>query len=318
MKRIYITTGDQKGIGLEITVKALNLLGPQQNIQFVLWRSHKDTEDIVQTIKKPFKRFTLKNISQVKTTVHRKETHLLDLSSPLCPTDWVVHSTKACLLSPDQALVTGPLSKIQMQKDGFTEKGHTELLKKLSGEKHLFMIFLGKFFNVALLTGHTPLKKVIWTKTRLQKCISLCLNFQKKYLKHKNKKIALLGFNPHAGENGLLGKEEIVLRNQLKLWKNQITEPLVPDVAFLKSNWKNFSIYICLYHDQGLIPFKMIHGRQSFQYSLGLPFIRTSVSHGTASDIFKQNKADPSSMKQALLGAIKFLHTRKNKTHEME
>ena len=116
-----------------------------------------------------------------------------------------------------------------------------------------------------------------------------------------NKKLAVLGLNPHAGEEGLLGTEEHLIKQDLEKWKNKVEGPLVPDVAFLKKNRQKFFIYICLYHDQGLIPFKMIHERKSFQSSLGLPFIRTSVSHGTAKDIFGKNKAEAESMKQALL-----------------
>lgn len=310
MKKIFITTGDKEGIGLEIAIKALNHLGPQKNTQFILWRANQEIRNL--KITKKFKRFIINDISHIHSIEH-KETHLLEIASSLCPTEWVILSTKLCLSSKkNYALVTGPLSKKQMQKDGFSERGHTELLKKLSGKKNIFMTFLGDFFNVVLLTGHTPLKKVSWNKNLLNKCIELCLKFQQTYIKQNDKKLALLGFNPHAGEQGLLGKEELNLHTLTKKWKKHLIGPLVPDTAFLKKNWEKYSFYICLYHDQGLIPFKMIHERKSFQLNLGLPFIRTSVSHGTAFDIFKQNKADPTSMEQALLGAIKFLQNLSN------
>ncbi|MDE0518651.1 MAG: 4-hydroxythreonine-4-phosphate dehydrogenase PdxA, partial [Bdellovibrionales bacterium] len=243
----------------------------------------------------------------------KKENILLDIPGPSTPTKWVVTAAKLCLKNKKtQALVTGPLSKTQMQKEHFLEKGHTHLLKKLSKTEHVFMTFLGKHFHVTLLTDHIPLKKINWTKSSLNKCITLCLRFQQSpFFKAKNKKIALLGLNPHAGEEGLLGKEEIALKKELQKWNHKVEGPLVPDVAFLKKNQKKYFLYICLYHDQALIPFKMAHERNSFQFSLGLPFIRTSVSHGTAKDIFGKNKAHCQSMKKALLWTVRSLQTNK-------
>ena len=305
MKIIHITTGDPDGIGLEVSLKALKELGPIKGVQFVLWRSNQASKEILSLTDNIF--YRINPIQQKNVENHKKENILLDRS--LCsstPTEWVAKAAKLCIKNTKtEALVTGPLSKIQMQKENFSERGHTELLKKLSNTEHVFMTFLGKFFNVTLLTGHIPLKKVQWNKKSLNRCIELCLILQNSLSSNqKNKKIAMLGLNPHAGEAGLLGKEEFSLKKEVGKWKNTVEGPLIPDIAFLKKNQKKYFIYICLYHDQALIPFKMVHERKSFQLSLGLPFIRTSVSHGTAKDIFGKNKADAQSMKQALLWAI--------------
>ncbi|MDE0119453.1 MAG: 4-hydroxythreonine-4-phosphate dehydrogenase PdxA [Bdellovibrionales bacterium] len=312
MKTIHITTGDPDGVGLEVSLKALKKIGPQRGIQFTLWRSNQAPRELLSLTDGLF--FRINPLKQKNLEKYKKENIFLDIPGSSTPTKWVARAAQSCLKNKNtEALVTGPLSKTQMQKELFPEKGHTHLLKKLSETEHVFMTFLGKCFHVTLLTDHEPLKKINWTKNSLNKCIALCLQLQQSCsLKAKNKKIALLGLNPHAGEEGLLGKEEFSLKKEIQKWNNQVEGPLVPDVAFLKKNQKKYFLYICLYHDQGLIPFKMIHERDSFQFSLGLPFIRTSVSHGTAKDIFGKNKANSQSMEKALLWTIRSL--RKNKT----
>lgn len=312
MNTIHITTGDIDGIGLETSIKALSKLGPQKNTQFILWRSAKINKEIFKQLDKNFNRLSINEKIFFKNSYKdKKENILIDIVSSPTPTQWVVKATKNCLQNKKTtALVTGPLSKIQMKKENFQEKGHTELLKKLSLTDYVFMTFLGEFFNVILLTGHVPLKKVKWNEKKLNKCIQLCWQIKNHLpINKQNKKLAILAFNPHAGEEGLLGTEEITLSRTIKKWKHKVEGPLIPDAAFFKENWKKYLIYICLYHDQALIPFKMIHERKSFQLSLGLPFIRTSVSHGTAKDIFEQNKADAVSMRQALLWAVQSLNT---------
>ncbi len=309
MKRVHITTGDPDGIGLEVSLKALNTLGPKKDIQFILWRSPSANKEILKLADSRFNRINIKENS-LSANYEKKENTLLDIVTPDSPTQWVVKATKSCLKNKStEALVTGPLSKIQMKREGFKEKGHTDLLKNLSHTRNVFMTFIGDLFNVTLLTGHVPLKKVKWNTRNLNKCIELCFKLKPSLPSHQHKKrIGLLGFNPHAGEEGLLGTEEFLLKkNIIKRWKNKVDGPLVPDVAFLKENQKKYFIYVCLYHDQALIPFKIAHEKNSFQLSLGLPFTRTSVSHGTAKEIFGKNKADAHSMKKALLWAINSL-----------
>ena len=316
IKYIHITTGDTDGIGLEVTLKALQNIGPVKGIQFILWQEKKknslySTDNYLTNKFKVISINDFKSIDEIEKTSHT----LINIHSPLKPTEWVVTAAKHCFLEKKTtAMVTGPLSKVQMQKDGFTEKGHTELLKKLSNTQEVFMIFLGDFFNVALLTGHIPLKEFILHEKTLDTCLQYCYTFIKNnsLSKKQIKPLALLGFNPHAGEGGLIGKEEFLFKNILLKWKGKVEGPLVPDVAFLKSNWKKYSMYVCLYHDQALIPFKMVHERKSLQLSLGLPFIRTSVSHGTAKDIFAQGKADPTSMIYALNWTTKNLKLSEN------
>ena len=323
MKIIHITTGDPDGVGLEVSLKALRELGPQKGARFILWRAKTAPQELFNIVRGRFKRTQIKSF---KKDLKGGSNILWDLALPPKPASWVARAGLYCFKDPDwQALVTGPLSKTQMQKEGFKEKGHTDLLKKLAGGDRVFMTFLGDRFNVVLLTGHIPLKQVKLVPKDLQKCIAFCIEWKRSLLPAlpaglslpvlKRKKLAILGLNPHAGEGGLLGKEEFLIRTLLETQRPKIKTlvegPLVPDTAFLPQNLKYF-MHICLYHDQGLLPFKTVHGRKSFQLSLGLPFIRSSVSHGTAKDLFGQNRADAVSMIKALRYALHISHKNTN------
>lgn len=235
---------------------------------------------------------------------------LVEIASSDLPAHWVEQSARACLKGDFSALVTAPLSKTAICDAGLKDIGHTEILARLSGEKNLFMGFWGQNFCVVLATGHLPLEQALrqLSVKKLGLAIEAANQLRQLLPRARAKRpLALVGINPHAGEEGLIGRQEIA---QLKLLKRlaprfKIIGPLVPDVAFLPPNWKKHSVYICPYHDQGLIPFKLVHGFNSgVHLTLGLPFVRTSVDHGTAKDIFGKNKAQYGSMKDAILAAI--------------
>ena len=302
MIQIHIVTGDVDGIGLEVSLKALKSIGVKKNIQFYLWKSLKEYPFLGKNSYSSFR------FSKVNQFCELENTDLIEICSSDTPTVWVKKASQICLESKKKcALVTAPLSKIQIKKDGFNFKGHTDLLKELSGYPFLFMCFLGEKFNVILLTDHQPLSAVKITPSLLQKGIEQTLLFRKKL--SLTKPIGVLGINPHAGEEGILGSEEqnvfFDVLNQYS--KKDVIGPLVPDTAFQPDNWNKYSFYLCAYHDQGLIPFKMVHPQEGIQTTLGLPFVRTSVDHGTAKDIFGQNKANSLSMKKAIETAISFL-----------
>ncbi|MCB0356190.1 MAG: 4-hydroxythreonine-4-phosphate dehydrogenase PdxA [Bdellovibrionales bacterium] len=314
MKRIFITTGDPDGVGLEVTAKALNKLGPQKGIQFVVFRSSHHADPWLKLIKKKFKCVTSDQFLDSHFS-SQSYTELLDINSPALAPHWVTESTRWCLKNSNCALVTGPLSKPLFVDAGYKVMGHTGLLKKLSGVEDIHMAFYGKYFNVLLATDHIPLKKVSQkiTAELLDKTLSLANEFRQLLPRAISKRpMALLGLNPHAGDSGLIGCEEEKLlqpfvKNRQKKFQ-PLVGPLVPDAAFAPAHWKQYSLYICLYHDQGLIPFKTVHGQNSgIQISMGLPFTRVSVDHGTAKDIFNKNKANPNSMLEAVEFAIKSL-----------
>lgn len=308
--RVAITTGDEDGIGFEVAAKALYKLGPQSKVQFFLWRTDRADPRYLRLIDKKWKRITVDNLEEAAKI---EGPYLVDIASDLAPAEWVVKTARACMSGQLHALVTGPLSKTAIKDAGLKDIGHTDILKRISKVRQVNMGFAGPKFNVVLATGHIGVAQVS-KKLNFEVLSNALLNADRmrKALpaNKRHKPIGILGLNPHAGEEGLIGAEEHLLFPKLLTFakKNSIpvVGPLVPDAAFLPQFWGKFSLYLALYHDQGLIPFKMIHGQESGAHiSLGIPFVRTSVDHGTAKDIFGKDRANPNSMSDAIQWALK-------------
>ncbi len=313
-RKIIITTGDIDGIGTEVTAKALVRLKPQKDIQFYLWRSPHCPRKYLHLIDQCFRRRTVQSWPEALSLTKYAKNEIIDICSNLSPATWVELSAQASFLGQADALTTAPLSKTEIHSSGYNCLGHTEILKKVTQTSSpLFMGFLGKKFNVLLTTSHIPIHQVSFSLNEDIVLNSLRAgdNLRRQLdSRIRSKPMALLGLNPHAGEKNLIGTEEeaIIYPALLKAKKINLNVegPLVPDSAFRKENWNRYSLFIALYHDQGLIPFKLVHGSKSgVHITVGLPFIRTSVDHGTAKNIFGKNKADAGSMYDALKWAIK-------------
>jgi len=303
--RVIITTGDTNGIGWEVTAKALAAIGPVRNTQFIYWKSpHAKTPN-------PPRNFLHTKVSSLEEALVEpvRANTLIEISSPASPANWVEESAKACLKNRAQALVTGPLSKTGIRASGLRDIGHTEILARVGKTSPLFMGFIGSEFSVVLTTGHVPLAQVHSTLNRSLLTKALHEAQRLKTLlpaRQRRLPLAVVGLNPHAGEHGLLGKEEKWIERVIQPFR--ALGPLVPDAAFLPEMQKKVSVYVCLYHDQGLIPFKMVHGHDSgVHLTLGLPFVRTSVDHGTAKDLYGRNRARFGSMRDAIETAIRLI-----------
>lgn len=299
--RILITSGDPDGIGWEVTAKALNALKPKKDVQFAVFRSEKPKGPKIRG-------FRSKQVTRLEEAAGLEfdGRTLIEIVSGEPAASWVEDGARACMRGQFQGLVTAPLSKTSIIEAGFKDIGHTEILARVSGERDLFMGFIGSKFCVVLATGHQPLSAAIQSLSKevLAKAIIAAEKLRSALPPARRRlPMALVGVNPHAGEAGLLGSEETWMSN---LVREGLEGPLVPDGAFLPKNWSRYSVYITPYHDQGLIPFKMVHGfRGGVHLTLGLPFVRTSVDHGTAKELFGKNKAEAGSMKDALTTAIR-------------
>jgi 4-hydroxythreonine-4-phosphate dehydrogenase len=320
--RIGITSGDAGGIGPEVVAKALKKIGPTKNVQFFLWRNSSFPKRDLLRISKSFKLITVESWAQALNRIPNSPREIVDICGSNNPAKWVEEAGLACYFKHLDALATGPLSKPSILAAGMADVGHTDILKRVSQTKQAYMTFIGENFNVMLLTGHLPLKDVAAkiTEQDLSQGIHAATQFAKllsqAYPKGNRRKdsldkkpVGVLGLNPHAGDQGVIGTEEgsIILPTIEKLRKDKVLVegPLVPDSAFTPDNWPRYSVYLAQYHDQGLIPFKTVHGQNGVHLTWGLPFVRTSVDHGTAFDIAGKDKADESSMRLAIELAIK-------------
>lgn len=310
-KKIAITTGDVNGIGAEITIKALNSLKlPKENVVLI---SNKNVLNFYGQLNNNYEiieiDFNEKNIRTGQITKESGEFSFQCLK-------------KACKLAKNgdiDAIVTAPVSKEALHLADHKFNGQTEILQEFLAKKeqHAEMLFVANNFRVLLLTRHLPLKEIVLDSNKVVEKI-LDLNM---FLKHKlnisTPKLALCAFNPHAGEGGILGREEIeILQPAVEILRKKginITNPLPADTLFINAAKSFFGFetihqydcYIACYHDQGLIPIKTIASEKTVNMTIGLDVIRTSPCHGTAFDIAGKNLASVESMIEAILQVMK-------------
>ncbi|HXX33521.1 MAG TPA: 4-hydroxythreonine-4-phosphate dehydrogenase PdxA, partial [Thermodesulfobacteriota bacterium] len=207
------------------------------------------------------------------------------------------------------AITTCPINKQAMNVAGYSFPGHTELLGHLSQSSPVAMMFLGSKWKVVLVTTHLPLKDVSGsiTASRIISILRLTDEGMKKYFGVSHPKMAVLGLNPHNGEEGLLGEEEkreiLPAIAEARSLGMDVQGPFPADSFFNLSGGAAFDAVISMYHDQGLIPIKMLDFKQAVNFTLGLPFIRTSVDHGTAYDLAGKGLADPANLVKAIITA---------------
>lgn len=298
--KIAITTGDFNGIGPEIITKALNSLKLDKNKVVIIGSKSLFNNLTIdyEFVDIPFNNNWL-NIGQ--------ETKEAGEFAYQC-------LIKACELAGEKkikAIVTAPLSKNTLHLAGHNFSGQTEILEAQLGNKEknekAEMLFVSDSFRVLLLTRHLPLNKIKITKELLIEKILRINKVLKDDFKIKEPKLALCSLNPHAGENGIIGNEEIFefapAIDYLRKEGINITEPLPSDTLFVKAaqsynkgKKQYYDCYCACYHDQGLIPIKMLAMDKTVNTTVGLSVIRTSPAHGTAYDIAGKNLADASSM----------------------
>ena len=216
------------------------------------------------------------------------------------------------------ALVTAPVHKKNIQSPGFNFTGHTPYLKNLFGVADVAMFMIAANMKVALLTEHVALKDVgqYITKENIISKLLIINNSLKKDFGITKPKIAVLGLNPHAGDEGLIGKEEIeIIKPAIKEAKTQkdifCFGPYPADAFFARGQYEKFDAVLALYHDQGLIPFKSLAVGEGVNYTAGLNAVRTSPDHGVAFDIAGKGIADESSFREAIYKCIDILNSRR-------
>ncbi|MCG8633784.1 MAG: 4-hydroxythreonine-4-phosphate dehydrogenase PdxA [Desulfobacterales bacterium] len=219
------------------------------------------------------------------------------------------------------ALVTAPITKTGLKAAGSRFHGHTELIAHETGTGEFAMMLAGENLKVVLVTIHMSLARVPGTLTpeAIVRIIRLTHTALVTRFGLENPRLAVAGLNPHAGEDAMFGREEeTIITPAVETAKARgiaVDGPLPPDTVFYNAANGKFDAVVCMYHDQGLIPFKMIHFKDGVNTTLGLPIIRTSVDHGTAYDIAWKGKADATSMKEAIRMAVLQANNKLENTH---
>lgn len=300
-KKIAITTGDVNGIGAEITIKALNRLAlPKENVILISNSEVLGSNMDYEIIEIPFDK---NDIKYGQITSESGEFSFKCLK-------------KACEMAKAgeiDAIVTAPVSKEALHLAGHKFNGQTEVLQHFLAKEnqHAEMLFVAGDFRVLLLTRHVALKDITLNKDEIINKIADLDKFFKAKFGIETPNFALCALNPHAGEHGILGLEEIEILqpaiDELRDKGINITNPLPADTLFIQGG-KNylenkkmpFDCYIACYHDQGLIPIKTVASEKTVNMTIGLDVVRTSPCHGTAFDIAGKNIASEESMIEAI------------------
>lgn len=291
MKRIGITMGDPLGIGAEITRKAL----PKFRDKFS-FKVFGDAELLPDLAAGELVAISTSKVGKVYSTQEAGQASVAYLDRAM----------QAWRAGEIDALVTAPISKTHVQAAGFPFPGHTEYLAAQTQTEKFVMMMAGPRLRVTLVTIHEPLSRVpqLLTLEKIVATIEVTCRSLRERFRIREPKVAVCGLNPHAGENGLLGKEEIeIIAPAIAEAARRgfpCSGPKVPDAVFHEAYEGTWDAVVCMYHDQGLIPFKMIHFQDGVNVTLGLPLVRTSPDHGTAFDIAGKGIADSSSMEAAI------------------
>jgi len=326
LKKILYSPGEPSGIGPDLII---------QLCKSIFWTDIKipilclsDPRLLIQRSKDLGKKISLKEVSNIKQLVANKKNviqvmHVSDCrnlkygklyqSNAQYVLDNLQFGVDEALKDKNLALVTGPISKeniISINKDFF---GHTEYIQQRTKSNEVLMLLSSNQLKVALATTHLPLKEVankISKELIISKAITLNEGLKEKF-KIKDPNIKILGLNPHSGEGGKIGNEEIDIIipavKELRKKKINISYPISADTAFTKKNLKKTDAFLGMYHDQVLPVIKALSFGNAINITLGVPITRTSVDHGVALDIAGTGKSDPSSLKEAIKTAKKII-----------
>ncbi|MFM2145912.1 MAG: 4-hydroxythreonine-4-phosphate dehydrogenase PdxA [Bacteroidota bacterium] len=323
---IGITCGDLNGVGTELTIKALS---DHRLLEFctpVIFSSSK----VINFYRKSVSELNI-NYQNIKdfTRINTKQINIFNVwedevaITPGQLTDtggrYAISSLKAATEALKenkiQGLVTAPIHKKNTHSVEFPYTGHTPFFKEYFKVNDVLMLMVAPNMRVGLVTEHVPVKEVSLNISR-EKILSKLQIMNQSLIRDfgiDKPRIAVLGLNPHAGDEGLIGKEEEeVIRPAIKEAKHNmmVFGPYSADAFFAQGQFERFDGILAMYHDQGLIPFKSLAHGEGINYTAGLPVIRTSPDHGTAFDIAGKNKADAGSFLESIFTAIDIFNTR--------
>lgn len=313
-----ITMGDAAGIGAEIIVKSLADKHLYEIAQPVVIGDKKMMQRALDLLQSPLKINVVTNLDNLNTkygTIDLVDLDNVPADLPYSQVDpragkaayeYVEKAVQYAMANKVQAVVTAPLNKEALHAGGKMFPGHTEILAQLSGTKDYSMMLVSEKLRVIHVTTHVQLRKAcdLVKKERVLTVIKLA-DENAKMLGFKQPRVAVAGLNPHSGENGMFGdedsKEIVPAVEAAKQLGINASGPIPPDTVFHRAaNLNEFDIVVVMYHDQGHIPIKLLGFDTGVNVTVGLPFIRTSVDHGTAFPIAGKGIADSKSMTESL------------------
>ncbi len=327
---IGVTMGDPAGIGPEIAVKALGDGEIYEICRPVLLGDRAVISSTVSAIKARLKISPVLMPSRaagILGTIDIME--ISDLQNdhivPGRPTvkggramaEYIIRAVELIRKGELDAMVTCPISKALMHQAGYRFDGHTQLIAHLTDTDDYIMMLAGERLRVSLVTIHCALRDIphILTEEMVFKTILVTHRALKQDFGLEKTRLAVAALNPHAGESGLFGsEEEEIIRPAINRALDEgcnVAGPFPPDTIFVRTASGEFDAVVAMYHDQGLIPLKLLHFSDAVNVTLGLPIIRTSVDHGTAYDIAGKGMADASSLKEAIRMAALMVKNRK-------
>lgn len=315
MDYIGITMGDPAGVGPEIIIKALS--NENYKIDNAVVYGSKDV--LLHYIKKLNVNMKINQLESIKDFKEGEINlfNIVNLSmeafnigevSPICGDaafKYVERAIKDALNKDIKAVVTAPLNKEALHLGGHNYDGHTEIFARLTNTPKYSMMLIGGGLRVIHVSTHTSLKNACMKvkKERILEVINLAEETLKK-IGINNPKIAVAGLNPHSGEGGIFGREEIEeITPAIEMARANgvnVKGPIAPDTVFIKGFKGLYDVVVAMYHDQGHIPMKLLAFDTGVNMTVGLPIIRTSVDHGTAFDIAGKNKASEKSLIEAI------------------
>lgn len=322
-----ITQGDINGIGYEIIMKTLNDARVMDTITPVVYGSQKVAAYHRKALN--MNSFMFSNIHDARDAAP-KRVNLINCTDDSVRVELgkaTADAGKASFNALKEAvadlkenkidvLVTSPFNKYYLQSLQFSFPGHTEFLQAEFESEEVLMMMVGEYFKVGVVTGHIALKDVV-EEISVEKVNSKIVLFDKSLREDFNirkPKLAVLGLNPHAGEEGILGIEEKeIITPAIELSRNAgiiVSGPFPADGFFYSGMFSKFDGVLAMYHDQGLIPFKTLHPGEGVNYTAGLPVVRTSPAHGTGYDIAGKDEASPNSFRKALFLAYDIFNNR--------
>jgi 4-hydroxythreonine-4-phosphate dehydrogenase len=329
---LAITIGDPAGIGPEIIVKALAdrelydisrpvVLGDYAAISSALQRE--GSKRLIRVVEKPAEAEGNPEHIELVVVSHLEAEAVVPGRPTLEGGEAMMHAVVRAVdmarRGEVHAMVTCPISKALMHQAGYIYEGHTQLIADLTGTEDYVMMLAGKQLRVVLVTIHCGLKEVpaLLNTEGVYRTIRTTARALVEDFGKRSPVLGVAALNPHAGEEGLFGSEEqtVILPGIEKARREgfHVDGPLPADTLFWKAAGGKYDAVVAMYHDQGLIPLKLLHFSDAVNVTLGLPIVRTSVDHGTAYDIAGRGRADPSSLTAAIRMALEIINNRRKR-----